>query len=79
MASTNAMPGPRLIIPPKCAKCQAVWCPSCALYWQSGESMMRLCSVRLRSLRGVKSFGSGFLLGCGLEAVPEGGSWAGVK
>jgi hypothetical protein len=41
--------------------------------------MMRFCSVRPRILSGWKSFGMGLPSGCGSEAVPEGGSWAGVK
>lgn len=40
---------------------------------------MRFWSVRSRILSGVKSFGIGALLGWGSEAVPLGGSWAGVK
>lgn len=59
--------------------CHGVRCPFSAEYWQSGESMMRLWRVRPRILRGVKSFGMGLLSGWGSEAVPDGGSWRGVK
>jgi hypothetical protein len=41
--------------------------------------MIRFWRVRPRILRGVKSLGRGLLLHWGLAAVPEGGSWAGVK
>ena len=38
VASTMANPGPRDTMPPKCAKCQSVRCPSGDEYWHNGES-----------------------------------------
>ena len=41
--------------------------------------MMRFWRVRPRIWRGVKSLGMGWERGWGLEAVPLGGDWRGVK
>ena len=49
-----------------------------AEYWQRGESMMRFCSVKPRSFRGLKSLGTLFWPSR-MRAVPAGGFWAGVK
>src|ERR1051325_4681040 len=38
VASTQDRPGPREMMPPRCAKCQSVWWPSIAEYWHRGES-----------------------------------------
>ena len=51
-----------------------------SLVWPIAEkrTMILFCSVRPRSLRGWNNFGIGAPLGCGSEAVPAGGTWAGV-
>ena len=69
---------PRCTIPPRCVACQAVWKPSCELYWHMGLTMMRFCISTPRILSGVNSFGTGLPSGCGVTAVPDGGFCAGV-
>ena len=74
VASIKDKPGPRVMIPPRCARCQGVKWPLSAEYWHSGERMMRFWKVRPRRVRGWKSFG-----GSGERVVPAGGDWRGVK
>ena len=51
-----------------------------SLVWPIEEkrTMILFCNVTPRSLRGWNNFGIGAPLGCGSEAVPAGGTWAGV-
>lgn len=75
VASTMVSAVPRRMNCARCAKCQSVRWPSCALYWHIGATANRFCSVRPRICRGWKSVGAD----AGSNAVPAGGSCAGVK
>src|ERR1700730_10810097 len=55
VASIISNPAPDTARKPRCCMCQSLALPSSALYWHIGETTMRLASVRLRNVTGVKS------------------------
>ncbi len=57
VASRHSSPAPDSASEPRCATCQSVALPSTAEYWHIGDTMMRLGSVRPRSVIGSKRRG----------------------